>query len=310
MRSFLTSGAAIAVLGFAAWFSATGAPAPRVSDAQPNLEAKVEQRNPWTDLDLNNDNKNFQFAIVTDRTGGHRPGIFEKGVEKLNLLQPEFVVSVGDLIEGGTEDPGRLALEWSEFQRMVGNLEMPFFYVPGNHDISNMPMFKEWHRKFGRSYYSFRYHDVLFLCLNSEDPPKQRPFHFSQEQRRWAEKVLSENQDVRWTIVLLHKPTWTYVEADLEDSGWADIEMALSDRPYTVFAGHKHSYAKYVRNGRDYYMLATTGGGSNLSGKANGKFDHVVWITMKDDGPIVANLLLDGVEDKNVRTLPDPRKGK
>jgi hypothetical protein len=30
---------------------------------------------PFTSLNLNNDDCQFQFAVVTDRTGGHRPGI-------------------------------------------------------------------------------------------------------------------------------------------------------------------------------------------------------------------------------------------
>ncbi len=310
MKSLVTSSAALLILGMAALYSATGATQPAQESAEPDLQIAVEAKNPWTDLQLNNDPKNFQFAIVTDRTGGHRPGVFRGAIDKLNLLQPEFVVSVGDLIEGGTEDPGRWALEWSEFQSNVERLDMPFFYLPGNHDISNMPMFEEWNRKFGRSYYSFRYHDVLFLCLNSEDPPRTGSFHFSQDQQEWAQAVLAENEDARWTIVLLHKPTWTYVDADLEASGWTPIEDALGDRPYTVFSGHKHNYAKSVRRGRDYYMLATTGGGSNLSGKDQGRFDHVVWVTMKDDGPVISNLMLDGIDHKNIRTVPDVRNGK
>lgn len=68
----------------------------------------IEGPTPWSSLRLNNDPNRFQFAIVTDRTGGHRPGIFEDGVRKLNLLQPEFVMSVGDLIEGYTEDLAEL----------------------------------------------------------------------------------------------------------------------------------------------------------------------------------------------------------
>ncbi|MFN0195227.1 MAG: serine/threonine protein phosphatase, partial [Planctomycetaceae bacterium] len=70
-----------------------------------SLDIKVAEQNPWTNLDLNNRRENFQFAIVTDRTGGARAGIFESAVPKINLLQPEFVISVGDLIEGSTEDP-------------------------------------------------------------------------------------------------------------------------------------------------------------------------------------------------------------
>ena len=35
---------------------------------------------PWSHLEFNNDPENFQFAVVTDRTGGHRPGIFMDAV--------------------------------------------------------------------------------------------------------------------------------------------------------------------------------------------------------------------------------------
>ena len=66
---------------------------------------KINSENkPWTDTVINDSEQKFTFAVVTDRTGGHREGIWQKGVEKLNLMQPAFVVSVGDLIEGYTEN--------------------------------------------------------------------------------------------------------------------------------------------------------------------------------------------------------------
>lgn len=63
---------------------------------------------PWTHIPLRNDPADFQFAILADRTGGERPGVFPAALDKLNLLQPEFVLCVGDLIEGKTEDPDRI----------------------------------------------------------------------------------------------------------------------------------------------------------------------------------------------------------
>ena len=54
---------------------------------------------------------------------------------------------------------------------IVKKLEMPFFYVAGNHDMSNAVMAEEWKERFGPSYYHFRYRDVLFLVLNTEEPP-------------------------------------------------------------------------------------------------------------------------------------------
>ena len=73
---------------------------------------------PWSHLEVNNDPGNFQFAIVTDRTGGHRAGVFMDAVNKLNLLQPEFVVSVGDMIEGYTRNEEKIYREWDEFNRV------------------------------------------------------------------------------------------------------------------------------------------------------------------------------------------------
>src|SRR5262245_8795523 len=85
------------------------------SSSSPELKIEVEDKNPWTNLRLNNDPREFRFAIVSDRTGGHRPQVFSKAVERLNLLQPEFVVSVGDLIEGYTEEKEKMEAQWKEF---------------------------------------------------------------------------------------------------------------------------------------------------------------------------------------------------
>lgn len=50
----------------------------------------------------------FTFAIVSDRTGWHRPGVFESAMARLNWLSPDFVMSVGDLIEGYLPLSGRI----------------------------------------------------------------------------------------------------------------------------------------------------------------------------------------------------------
>src|SRR6478735_7437856 len=60
---------------------------------------------PVTAKPVNNAPGTFRFAILPDRTGGNRPGVFEAALAKLNLMQPEFVISTGDLIDGYTLDP-------------------------------------------------------------------------------------------------------------------------------------------------------------------------------------------------------------
>src|SRR5271155_1813650 len=93
MKRLLGLGAAVAVLIAAAAISSSKTPTPAATSR--DLHIDVEEKNPWTNLKLNNDPSEFRFAVVSDRTGGHRPQVFSKAIERLNLLQPEFVLSVG-----------------------------------------------------------------------------------------------------------------------------------------------------------------------------------------------------------------------
>src|SRR5262249_39589786 len=127
---------------------------------------------------------------------------------------------------------------------------------------------------------------------------------FGAEQLAYVKRVLEENRKARWTLVFLHRPVWTYM--NVARTGWLDIERALAGRRYTVFAGHKHRYERFVRNGQRYYMLATTGGVSKLRGAPLGAFDHLVWVTMKPDGPVIANLMLEGIFPEDVRPAQAP----
>ena len=52
---------------------------------------------------------------------------------------------------------------------------MPFLSVPGNHDVGNEVMRELWRERNGRDYYRFVCRDVLFVMLNTEDPPVELP---------------------------------------------------------------------------------------------------------------------------------------
>lgn len=125
-----------------------------------------------TQQDFAGDASEFRFIVVGDRTGQHRPGVFERAMDKVEQLRPDFVINIGDLIEGNTKDRAQLDKEWSEVNAAISKLTVPFFYVPGNHDLTNDVQLDEWHKRFGADYYSFIYKDVLFIVLNTEDPPQ------------------------------------------------------------------------------------------------------------------------------------------
>lgn len=127
----------------------------------------------YTNLNFKNDPDEFQFMVISDNAGGARPGVFAKTVEMANLLQPEFVAHVGDLIEGYNDVKQQIRAWWREIDEILEELEVPFFFLPGNHDYYSDASVEVWNERFGdkRGYYHFVYKNVLFLMINTEDPP-------------------------------------------------------------------------------------------------------------------------------------------
>src|SRR5690349_4251933 len=92
---------------------------------------------PWTAEPKLRDPQDFTFAIIGDLNSGEREGVFEVAVEQMKLLRPDFILSIGDLIEGGTEDTLQLKKEFDHFDERVIKAGAPFFHTGGNHDLTN-----------------------------------------------------------------------------------------------------------------------------------------------------------------------------
>ena len=281
---------------------------------------------PWTSDSFELTEDDFTFAIISDLNGGERENIYSTAVGQLNRLDPTFVLSVGDLIDGGTEDTVQLEKEWNSFDFRTSKLNMPFFHLGGNHDLSNPLMRKIWKQRFGPRYYHFVYENVLFLMMDSEDYEEKRMIEIyearakalkiisgeiegvyeesayysmserkiggmSKDQLDYYKIVLEKHPDVKWTFVLMHKPLWMRED----DKGLGKLEALLANRPYTVFNGHFHSFSHRERNGRDYTILGTTGGGQNPSDSM--AFDHVTVVRMAKE-PVVTHLKMEGILDE------------
>lgn len=316
MQRLLLLVVAVGLATTAAFLSNARSDRTETKSFDPKFDVKVEdKKNPWTSLNANASPEQFQFLVVSDRTGGHRGNVFSRAVQQVNLLQPEFVMSVGDLIEGaGTAEANRT--QWEEFDRYAKQFKMPFFYCPGNHDAQSLIKTDVWTERLGRRYYHFKYKECLFIVMNSQDfeaddpkdPPKQqRGLRVGKRQRDYLEAALKENPQVQWTFLFIHHPVWA--GRDITETGWLEVEKILAGRQYTFFCGHVHRYQKYVRNGMNYYQLATTGGGSALRGIEYGEFDQVGWVTVTKDGPVLANILLNGVVKDDLQPFSSEETG-
>jgi hypothetical protein len=283
---------------------------------------------PWTQARFDDQEDKFTFAVFSDLTGGEREGVFEIAVEQLNLLRPELIVSVGDLIEGGTDDRAQLDREWASFDQRANRALAPMFRVPGNHDLTHPVMWEVWEERYGRRYYHFVYKDVLFLVLDTEDnsPEEQIRIHeirqealrvieaegwgafdrteyahltdrkvgrVSPSQAAYFRQAIDENPQVRWTFLLMHKPAWERPD----EENFSSIEDALADRAYTVFFGHEHAYLHQRRRNRDYIRLGTTGGVQNVAKTM--AVDHVTLVTVSGEAVDIANIRMSGIFDKN-----------
>ena len=63
-----------------------------------------------------------RFAVIGDRTGGHQPGIYGQIVEEIQRMKPDFLLTVGDMIEGYTGDTVAVKREWEEYTELLEHM--------------------------------------------------------------------------------------------------------------------------------------------------------------------------------------------
>ncbi|MCP4641062.1 MAG: hypothetical protein GY851_11540 [bacterium] len=249
--------------------------------AQP--PALPEGKLPLVERAWSADGDKFSFAILGDKTSGGEGKwpIFDRAVDAINLLDPDFVITVGDQIPGHMQDRAAWDEEWAEYMAHAKRLDAPFFLVPGNHDIANVECYAFWEEDFGRTYYSFDYKGCHFLVLNTEEERFDGRGPVWERMMLFAADDLKRSADSRHTFLFFHKPMWDDPRY-LDD--WQRIEDMLADRPFTVVAGHEHYLMSERRNGNLYVIQSATGGGIHLSDvREFGCFHSFAHVTV-DDG--------------------------
>lgn len=285
-----------------------------------------------------NDPNNFHFVVMGDRTGGERKGVFPAILKEINLLKPEFVISVGDAVRGYTADANIINAEWDEFDGLIQTLNVPFLKAAGNHDIVNSIMAEIYSKRYGNPYFYTTYKNVLFVFLNTADPDEEvsEDVHkklasdlkalkrmvakhgHTQETIAFQEKYEDDNRELsgskisneqfNYFVKVLDKNKnvrWTFVimherpwKQKNPPENWIKLEKILSTRNYTVFAGHEHFYEYTARDSHDYIGVATCGGGWSWPETKAGVFDHILCVTMEGNEPVIANIYADSILDK------------
>jgi len=77
----------------------------------------------------------FTFCILGDTRVPGLAKIFPQNIKEMNLLDPSFIIDVGDLIPGYTGDAILIQRQWDDFLKVTAASRVPLVPVVGNHDV-------------------------------------------------------------------------------------------------------------------------------------------------------------------------------
>ncbi|MDO9254031.1 MAG: metallophosphoesterase [Bacteroidales bacterium] len=248
---------------------------------------------PWTAAPVVHGN-NFRFIVTGDITGGEEPGVLEYAIKRINELSPDFVITVGDLIDGYTYDSIRIEKQWDSFMSTLGVLEMPFFFTAGNHDITNQLMKDIWTKRFGPEYYSFSVGKALFLVLNISEAGTH---NFSEAQYSFVWQEVKKHPENDPVFVIQHYPLWKIQN----NNNINNLLTLLKNRNAYWFCGHEHRFMHKTINNQPHYMLAGLAtGGPGMQGIAFGEYHNMMQVSVREQDIKIANLDLAGMLPLNI----------
>jgi predicted phosphodiesterase len=231
---------------------------------------------------VNSIEPSFQFALVGDSRDGEK--VYRRLMENALKQKPHFIIHLGDMIPYSSEK------EWSAFFENSKSIDVPFFPVVGNHDVSEPGLGEELYQKQfllpeGKTYYAFRAGGALFVILDSEEEDGR----IIDEQRSWLENILSSSKEA-FKLVFLHRPlflpTGSMKQGQAMDAYPLDRDalhqLFLRTGVKAVFEGHDH---RYDRMEKDHILYVITGGGGAplYAPKKRGGFFHYVWISVRNE---------------------------
>ncbi len=277
-------------------------------------------------------------AILPDRTTGEDWGLphLARAVADLNLLRPDAVFCVGDLVQGYTRDLEVWDREVDDFLTIVDGLDADFWPTAGNHDVisgerdaSDRRFADRYRERFGPLHYAVRLDHGTIIVLFSDESLDGGDVVFSDEQLAWLERVLERTDPDTPIALLMHRPLWRY-----RDVRWFDrVHPLLVEHDVdAVIAGHFHALQRDDdRDGIEYHLLGVCGGAIDQH-PLTGQFNHLSLLDLGPGDTVHVRHLPTGVmlgddfvtrtdQDRGYRlkssgrtvevrgTLPDPRHG-
>lgn len=224
------------------------------------------------------------FVVVgdsrSDILNSPPPALLTSFVSEINILKPDFVIHLGDMVFSDATDEIAIQQQYENFLSIFNKINSPKYYVCGNHDVWNVTSKKVYEKTFGSSYYSFTQKGYLFIVLDtvSEDDK------YLSDQLAWLEPLLQNSDQYRNVFLFSHcpiiqKPELYAHPVDMSHNLRTSLmEMVEKYNIRTVFASHLHLYDRSIY--KNFTQYISGGGGAPLLPDG---FHHILAVTLKGD---------------------------
>jgi hypothetical protein len=246
--------------------------------------------------------------FVAGHTYGHidssHAGLHPPFEDKYPMLNDDPFLEMGFLTGDMVRFPS--ARDWDEVDSSVARIEMPVYYVAGNHDVINRPLYES---RYGITYYYFKQNNDLFIVLDAN----LTPWLIIDEQLDFLKSVLDQEAGAADNIfVFFHQLLWWMPDNEFGNlrvnnklsrpdtvNFWTEVEPLFNDLPNNVvmFAGDLGAHAS---PGWDSYMYYQYDNITYIgSGMGNYKEDNMVIVEVLPDKTLRYRLIALNGDDVN-----------
>ncbi|MCD6345909.1 MAG: metallophosphoesterase [Bacteroidales bacterium] len=219
-----------------------------------------------------NNEKSFQFVFLTDihvQPERRASEGFEKAIAKVNEINPDFVLTGGDLImDALNQTKSRADSLYQLYLKLQKEFTMPVYNTPGNHE--NFGFYKKdeversdpdygikiYRRYIGQPYYSFDHKGWHFIVLNSVMETDDRRYRggVSTEEIEWLRKDLNTVDAETPIVVSVHIPLITAMTQIIDGALEPNPEGIVINNSKEVLGLFADKNLKLVLQGHLHYL--------------------------------------------------------
>lgn len=202
---------------------------------------------------------------------------FKQAIDTVNLLNPDFVITGGDMImDALSQTESRADSLYNLYIALSGLLNMPVYNTIGNRELFGIyeqsgvdpshPLYGEkmYEERIGERYYAFDYKGWRFYILDSVDGEEDRQGYRGEvdsEQLAWLEEDLEMVDQEKPIIISIHVPLITLETQLLKGTRDSKGEVMVIDNTTDVLSEFKDHNLKLVLQGHLHILEDVYTGG-------------------------------------------------